>query len=249
MRRLSPPRALSILVPGALLTLLMGALCLWPPALAVFLEGKVYDSLLRSAPHRPVSGSVTVVDLDEASLARLGQWPWPRYRVARLLEKIRKGGAEAVGLDMVFAEPDRTSLASLSEEIRRDLGASIALAGLPPEALDTDQALAAALSGGPFVLGYQLDFHAARGETCVLHPLRAAVLSRKPADGDEEFFVAPGVVCNLPVLSKAAGASGFFNVVSDSDGVLRRVPMVIRHEGLLYPSLALAAYLRARGGE
>lgn len=209
----------------------------------------MYDSFLRSAPHRHVSGSVTVVDLDESSLARLGQWPWPRYRVARLLEKIRAGGAEAVGLDMVFAESDRTSLGSLSREIRRDLGASIPLGGLPSEALDTDRALAAALSGGPFVLGYQFDFHAPRGETCVLHPLRAPILSEEGSSADAEMFEAPGVVCNLPVLAMAAGASGFFNVTPDADGVLRRVPLVIRHKGLLHPSLALAVYLRAHGGD
>src|SRR4030067_793564 len=160
-------------------------MCLWPPSLSVSLEGKIYDSFLRSVPHRPVAGPVTVVDLDEASLESLGQWPWPRYRVARLLEKIREGGAAAVGLDMVFAEPDRTSLGLLSGEIRRDLGASIGLAGLPP----------------------------------------------------------------APLLPQPAGHSGFFNVAPDPDGVLRRVPLVIRHGGVLYPNLALAVYLRARGGD
>ena len=227
----------------------MGALCLWPPPLIVFLEGKVYDSFLRSSPHRPPTGSVTVADLDEESLARLGQWPWPRYRVARLLEKIREGGASAAGLDMVFAEIDRTSLASLSGEIRRDLGANIGIKGLPSEALDTDRALAAALAGGPFVLGHQFDFAAARGESCILHPLRAVVRSSDPEDGASGIFDAPGVVCNLPVLAKAANSSGFFNVAPDPDGVVRRVPLVIRHKGILYPSLALAVYLRARGGD
>lgn len=227
----------------------MGALCLWPPPLAVFLEGKVYDSFLRAAPHSPASGAVTVVDLDEASLSRLGQWPWPRYRVAHLLEKIREGGASAVALDMVFAEPDRTSLASLSGQIRRDLGARISLAGLPSEALDTDRALAAALAAGPFVLGHQFYFDAARGDACILHPLRAVVRSADPESGTDGIFAAPGIVCNLPLLSRAAGSSGFFNVAPDPDGVVRRVPLVMRHKGNLYPSLALATYLRARGGE
>ena len=227
----------------------MGAFCAWPPTLAVFLEGKIYDSFLRSAPHGPATGSVAIVDLDEASLESEGQWPWPRYRVARLLAKIREGGAASVGLDMVFPEPDRTSLGSLAREIRRDLGVSIGLTGLPPEALDTDRALATTLAGGPFVLGFQFDFDAPRGDACVLHPLRAAVRSDAGAVGDGGVFDAPGVVCNLPVLSRAAGSSGFFNVTPDPDGVLRRVPLVIRHKGLLYPSLGLAAYLRARGGD
>ena len=124
-------------------------------------------------------GPIAIVDLDEASLERLGQWPWPRYRIARLLERIREAGATAVGLDMVFAEPDRTSLTPLSGEILRDLGTRIDLAGFPREALDTDRALAATLAGGPFVLGYQFDFETARGNACVLHPLRAAVRHRR----------------------------------------------------------------------
>jgi CHASE2 domain-containing sensor protein len=243
------PPILPFIVPGFLLTLLAGALCIWPPSLVVFLEGKVYDSFLRSAPHRPVNSSVAVVDLDEATLESLGQWPWPRYRVARLLEKIAERGATAVGLDMVFAEPDRTSLRFLSEEVRRDLGADIGLSGISPEALDTDRALAKTLAGGPFVLGYQFDFDESRGGSCVLHPLRAAVRSSSGTDDVADLFDAPGIVCNLPVLARAAGASGFFNIVPDPDGVLRRVPLVIRHQGLLYPSLALAVALRARGGD
>jgi adenylate cyclase len=227
----------------------MGALCLWPPPLAVFLDGKIYDSFMRSTRRPANTGSVTIVDLDEASLEKIGQWPWPRYRVARLLLKIREAGAAAVGLDMVFAEPDRTSLNSLSGEIRRDLGAGIALAGLPPDALDTDRALAQALSGVPAVLGYQFDFGAPRVRACVLHPLPAAIRSDGGTDGSMGLFDAPGVVCNLPVLSRAAGSSGFFNVTPDADGMLRRVPLVIRHKGALYPSLALAVYLRARGGD
>ncbi len=222
---------------------------IWPPPLAVFLEGKIYDSILRAVYQPPATKSVVVVDLDEASLAELGQWPWPRYRVARLLERIREAGASAVGLDILFAEPDRTSLLPLSGEIRRDLGAEVSLAGLPPEALDTDKTLADALSNGPFVLGYQFHFEGPRGDSSVLHPLRGIVRSVGGEEGSEGLFAAPGVVCNLPLLSRAAGASGFFNVTPDPDGVLRRVPLVIRHKGLLYPSLALAVYLRARGGD
>ena len=242
------PSALPLLVTGALLTFLGVAVCHWSPPLAVFLDWKVYDTLLRSAARQPATGFLTIVDLDEASLERLGQWPWPRYRVARLLERIREGGAEAVGLDVMFSEPDRTSLIPLSGVILRDLGARIDLAGFPPEALDTDRALASTLSGGPFVLGYQFDLEAKRGDACDLHPLRAAVLATDGKGGAEGLFDAQGVDCNLPILSNAAGSSGFFNATPDSDGVLRRVPLVIRHKGILYPTLSLAVYLRARGG-
>ena len=237
------------ILAGVVLTLLGAAVSIWPLPLADSIEGKVYDSFLRSAPRHPESGRVAIVDLDEASLERLGQWPWPRYRIARLLERIREDGATAVGLDMVFAEPDRVSLAPLSGEILRDLGTRIDLTGFPREALDTDRALAATLAGGPFVLGYQFDFDTARGKGCVLHPLRAAVLAGAGAGGADGLLEARGAVCNLPVLSAAAGSSGFFNAIPDPDGVLRRVPLVIRHDGALYPNLALELYLRAHGGD
>jgi adenylate cyclase len=239
---------LPTILAGVVLTLLGGALSVWSPPLADSIEGKIYDTFLRSAPRHPAPGPITIVDLDETSLERLGQWPWPRYRIARLLERIREDGATAAGLDMVFAEPDRTSIASLSAEILRDLGTRIDLAGFPREALDTDLALATTLARGPFVLGYQFDFETARGRGCVLHPLRAAVLSDGGTGVADGLFDARGVVCNLPALATAAGSSGFFNVTPDPDGVLRRVPLVIRHDGRLYPNLALALYLRARGG-
>jgi len=242
------PAAPAVLA-GVLVTLVAAGLSLFPPSLIQSMDGRIYDSFLRSAPRHPAPGPITVVDLDETSLLRHGQWPWPRYRIARLLDGIRAGGATAVGLDMVFAEPDRTSLVPLSGEIRRDLGARIDLAGFPPEALDTDRVLAAALSRGPFVLGYQFDFESAREGGCVLHPLRAAVLGTGGKAGIGEIFDAPGAVCNLPVLAKAVDSSGFFNVTPDPDGVLRRVPLVILHKGTLYPNLALALYLRARGGD
>ena len=246
MRRPARLRAFPVAALGILVTILMAAVSVWPPTLLVFLEGKVYDSFFRSAPRHPVTGRVTIVDLDEASIASLGQWPWPRYRVARLLAGIRDAGASVVGLDVLFAEPDRTSLSSLSSEIRRDLGVDIDISGLPEETLDSDRALAETLNGGPFVLGYQFDFDAARGDTCSLHPLNAAVRAAHGTGGHSAFFDAPGVVCNLPLLARSAASSGFFNVTPDPDGVVRRVPMAIRHGGRLYPSLALAAYLRDR---
>ncbi|HEX7523010.1 MAG TPA: CHASE2 domain-containing protein, partial [Candidatus Deferrimicrobium sp.] len=82
----SYPTLPTILV-GVVLTLLGGALSAWSPPLADSIEGKVYDSFLRSAPRHPAPGPIAIVDLDEASLERLGQWPWPRYRIARLLER------------------------------------------------------------------------------------------------------------------------------------------------------------------
>src|SRR5206468_3967471 len=82
---------------------------------------------------------------------------------------------------------------------------------------------------------------------CALHPLGAAII-RPPDDaGHEPFFRATGVVCSLPILGRAAPASGFLNAAPDSDGILRRVPLVAEFNGRLYPSLALAAVTATTG--
>jgi adenylate cyclase len=127
---------LPTIVTGVVLTLLGGALSIRPPSLADSIELKVYDYFLGSAPRHPPSDRITIVDIDEASLERLGQWPWPRYRIAHLLKRIREDGATAVGLDMVFAEPDQMSPKALSGEILRDFRTRVDFAGFPAEALD-----------------------------------------------------------------------------------------------------------------
>ena len=186
-----------------------------------------------------------VVDIDEESLARYGQWPWPRYRIAQLLERVRDLGAAAVALDIVFAEPDRTSLPLIAREIERDLGVAVNLGEPAGRAADNDLRLAEVLEKGPFVLGYAFDFGGRPRQD--RRDVRAAPARARPggARGRMRPARAPQVVCNLPQLARAAGASGFFNVAPDPDGTVRSVPLLIEYRGEMYPSLALAALIRA----
>jgi adenylate cyclase len=239
-------RAWGAFAAGLAATVAAAAVGLAAPQFLSFLDLKAYDSLLRATPHQAPTGRVVVADLDDAALSRYGQWPWPRYRTARLLSLIRKAGASAVAVDMVFAEEDRTSVGLLSREIRRDFGVAISTRDVPPEAYDGDRALASSLAGGPFVLGYAFDFATGAGDPATLHPLPIPVRSRGEA-GTGAIGEARGVVGNLPGIARAAASSGFFNVVADRDGVLRRVPLVLRHRGVIYPALSLATVLLAPG--
>ncbi|MBP1626474.1 MAG: hypothetical protein H6Q00_949 [Holophagaceae bacterium] len=212
-------------------------------------ENLVYDLMLRVSHRRPEPGGPIIVDLDEASLRDFGQWPWPRYRVAELLERITSAGPRVVGLDMVFAEPDSGSLVQWKGGLERELGVSLQVKGLPPNLADFDAVLARAMAKGPFILGHK--FHTGQedsGRDCLLHPM-AMVLRRTPGAtaGAEGLFQARGTACNLPALSRAAGASGFFNIVPDPDGVLRRMPMLMRFGDGFYPCLALAMLAKAEG--
>ncbi|MCB2187160.1 MAG: CHASE2 domain-containing protein [Deltaproteobacteria bacterium] len=243
---------LFIIAVGLALTALMSAVYIWQPPFLVFLDHKTYDTMLRALGQTPPAGRIVMVDVDEKSVARRGQWPWPRYLVAHLLDAVNHLGATVVAIDFLLTEPDRTSLAVVQEEMSRELGVTIQVT--PPDLawMDNDRLLAATLKGGPFVLGMKFLFgpkEAAGPMGCILRPV--TVVERRASGGDvvrSPWFTARGVVCNLPSLAAAVKRMGFVDVGLDADGVLRRVPLLIQYRERFFPSLALATYLRMRGG-
>jgi CHASE2 domain-containing sensor protein len=204
--------------------LVLAVLGVFRPAFLARLDDSVYDILLRSARTRGPSPNVAIIDVDERSLSALGQWPWRRDVVARLIARLRSEGASAIALDIVFAESDRNGPAA-------------------------DGALADVLREGRVILGYGLTFDPTPSahSACVLHPIGLAIM-RPPGDTtDEALFHATGAVCNLPMLDESVAASGFLNAAPDADGILRRVPLLVELDGRVYPSLALAAVSAATG--
>ena len=243
--------SLVTLALGVAITLAMAAVYLFPPYFLRFIEHKAYDSVLRSLGGAPVSGNVVIVEIDEASLAKYGQWPWPRSRIAALLEKIEQGGALSVALDMIFPEPDRTSLSNLRHELKRDLGIDLNLAGAPEELLDNDLLLARVLKKGPFVpaVYFTNQDRSDSAADCRLHPLNTLLMESPDAAPLEDSLYKPRtVVCNIKPLAEAVAHSGFMNVLPDADGVLRRAPLLMAYQGGVYPNLGLAVLLEIIGG-
>jgi adenylate cyclase len=208
-----------------------------PPAFLARLDNAVYDTLLRAARTRPPTGRIVIIDVDEQSLSTIGQWPWRRDLIAHLITRLREAGASIIALDIIFAEPDRYDDATV-----------VARRGRAGARATPDEVLGASLRGGHVVMGYGMTFDKAapNGRGCVLHPVGLAVVG-PPEEGDAPYFRANGVVCTLPMLGLAAGASGFLNAAPDSDGILRRVPLLMELDGRVYPSLALAAVAAATG--
>jgi adenylate cyclase len=241
---------LLVLVSGLALSVFWAALYLQSPAFLKSIDDKLYDNLVTAGHNQTECSVPVIVDLDEKSLGKFGQWPWPRYRMARLLNEIKDAGAASIALDIVFAESDRTSPSTMQQNLERDLNVNLDLRGFPEEFRDNDRLLAEVLAQGPFVLGYEFVFnhdHAVKNEAR-LHKLPAVIMEAPDVSGEKaSFFTATGVLANLPVLAEAAPLSGFFNVTPDLDGVLRRVPLVVEYKGSLYPCLALAAIMQATG--
>ena len=218
------PRRL-ILLCGLLPTLVTAAVSLYRPSFLANLEYGAYDRLVRAAPTRRPDGRIVIVDVDERSLSAIGQWPWRRDLIARLIARMRDLGASTIALDILFAESDRYN------------GTGVA----------ADEALADTLRAGGVALGYAMTFGGPpdRSSACVEHPLGIALIRRGDERAEEPFFQATGAVCSLPTLTQAAGASGFLNAAPDPDGRLRRVPLLLALDGRIYPALALAAVVAA----
>lgn len=237
-----------VLLYGILFSVILFLVSLAKPTLTDFLHNRVYDTLLSANTGQP-SPVPVIVDVDEKSLQQYGQWPWPRYRIAILLDKLRGLGALAIGLDMMFAEEDRTSIEMIRKELFHDFGIKLGFKEIPLDLRDSDKRLADSLSRGNVVLGYQFLFEeGSNSDNCLLHPLHVNKLGYVREEENSGVFIkARGISCNLKMLSQAAGASGFFNVSPDPDGILRRVPLVIEHQGKFYPSLALATLMQSLG--
>jgi len=227
-----------IVLCGVIPVIIAAVLALYRPTSLATLDNSVYDTLLRWARAKPPGGRVVIVDVDERSLSAIGQWPWRRDVIARLVARVRDMGASAIVLDIIFAESDRYEGQGRSEE-----RSNAAIQATP------DDVLAETLRKGRVVLGYGLTFDAAGSapNACVLHPLGLAIIQPREEIEDAPFFRATGAVCSLPMLAQAAGASGFLNAAPDADGILRRVPLLLDFEGRVYPGLALAAVAAATG--
>lgn len=234
IRRLVPP-FLGLLVIGALV-----ALRLADPYPVEVARNTAFDVLQRLAPRPAGDWPVRVVDIDEASLAEVGQWPWPRDVLATLTERLGELGAAAIGFDVLFPEPDRLSP---SRRARTPLGWATAGASPLP---DTDRLFAAALARTPSILGFSVTTGAGTRPP----PVPRAGFAVSGTDPTPSVPEMAGAVLPLPVLAAAApGLGGLSLDARDSAGVVRQVPLVWRAGGHFYPSLSLEALRIALGAE
>lgn len=233
---------LQVLIAGALLAGGIG-LRIADPEPVARLRLSVFDSYLRAAPRAADPAfPVKVVAIDEPSLREIGQWPWPRSRLAALVDRLAGAGARSITFDFLLVEPDRLSPGELvraldgQEELRPLLSE---IARLP----SNDERLARSIAAAPVVLGLVGD--AAGGGS-----LPAARASISFAGDDPAAFVHafPRGIASLDVLTGKAAGLGAVNWLPARDQIVRHVPLLVSVAGRLYPSLALEA-LRVGTGQ
>ena len=236
-----------MLFVGGIVTALFVYLAVLPPPLAKTLENAAYDEM-SSFLSEPLSASeVAIIDVDELSLATLGQWPWPRYRIAALIEKAAQLGARSIAVDFLFPEPDRLSPAQFWALYENERGISLNLEEIGRQAFDNDQILADAIARSPVVLGGDLLFE---DETRVAPgwcgaTLNVVVRGVSGAEGKPPVPEASGMICPLPELAGSARFVAAVSAMPDGDGKVRRVPLLMRSGERWVPGLAMCAVLAA----
>lgn len=288
LNRLSPQLLISFF--AVLVALAMIVFRLFNSDFMTYLDLQCYDLFLKNFHCTVQSDIPVIIDIDEKSLENHGQWPWPRYKLASLLNIIHESEPFAVGLDILFSEPDRTSPFILQTNIKKELGIEVQFSGLPDQYMDHDQMMADALQGTPTAMGIFCDFNEAPDKGSGVNfkkklpemniqpvyflysshyhnPSKQIAIKDRAQNKKEQstpknrrwaqkksifeeitvsepvlkrIFCAKGLIAPIRILSESAGNLGFLNSMPDLDGVFRSTPMVIEHNGVIYPSLSLA---------
>ena len=218
---------------GLCLLVILVALRISDPAPLEELKLRTFDLFQTMKPRADTERPVVIVDIDEASLAAYGQFPWPRTLVAQLIDRLFERQSVAVGFDVLFAEPDRTSPSEAMKYFHDlDDATRARLQQLP----SNDDVLEKAIKRGKVVLGQA-------GTQAVVEaaPRRSpstgvAVLGPDPAP---YLYSFPKLLRNLPQLEQASAGRGLFTIATERDGIIRRVPLIMNVEGQLVPALSI----------
>ncbi len=207
---------------------------------AQLLRNVVFDGYQRVFPLERLSSPVAIVVIDENALVRYGQWPWPRTRLAELVERIAEAQPASIGLDVALPEADRFSPAEIAAELPiLPQSVASALQSLP----SNDARFAAVIHERPVVLGISAE---AQPDPRFMKPPRAAPVRVSP-DGVPALRAFQGHIGNVSVIDAAAAGRGLMNA-GPQDQVVRVVPLVARVQGAIVPSLGVEA-LRVASGE
>jgi adenylate cyclase len=228
------------------------------------IEAKLFDAHFHLRGPRPTNDAITIVAIDEKSLAAVGRWPWSRSVQAQLLEAVGKAGAKAVGFDIILSEAEKDLPARLTDRLLaryEQLGLSQAgpkssefyeeLRRLRGSDGEADARLGEALQRVPgnVIAAFFLMNPEEGAMARIQPPLKSRIIAfRGPKDAGIVHPVSGlGMMPPIPSLVRATQGLGHVNVIPDSDGVVRWDPLVIEYQGAYYPSLPLEVVRQSLG--
>ena len=203
----------------------------------------LFDEYQRRQPREFIDVGVRVIDIDDESLNRLGQWPWARTTIAEITQRLAEAGAVVISYDIVFSEADRTSPSFVVDRLKSQ--------GVPSEQTDFisrfdshDDILGATISNLPVVTGYFM----VNSDNGLKPPTKWSMSYTsfdEPIDLLTPYF---GATPNLPVIDEGASGSGFVSVANIEGGIIRKAPMLLALDDTAYPALSLETLRVALGG-
>lgn len=195
---------------------------------------KVSDYIAAALPLKvsaKKSSHTVLIDIDEKSLKELGQWPWPRVVLADLVTKMSRYNPSAIGLDIIFPEEDRSSPKNISLFYKKYFNIHSDVVSVPEYLQDNDKIFASALAKSKSVIGVYLNNGVSKREECHL--------TSAFKEGDFSLRSFSSALCNTPILQESVQSFGFINSFEDSDGILRRMPLLAKYQSITIPSFAL----------
>lgn len=188
----------------------------------------------------PDTGKVIIVDIDEKSLKKLGQWPWPRKITAKIIENLGNAEAKVIGLDMFFVEKDRSSPANYLPLFKDMLKNNITI---NEEAMDNDLILGEAVGNHPVILGYTFQMTSPPEDFIADLPFPLHMIENTGQSPFFSFIKAQHPLLNVPEISANSYSEGHVNVFPERSGMIRSIPLILEYSNIGYPSLALEMYL------
>jgi adenylate cyclase len=211
------------------------------PAAVEELRLRTFDTFQRIDPRVKTARPVRVIDIDDRSLAKYGQWPWPRTRIADLVNALTRLGSAVIAFDIVFSEPDRLTPGVAADTIQGlDEATREKLRALP----SNDQVLADAMRRSRVVLAESGIPSIVSEPDSTLQQTGLAMLGGEPQPFLLDF---PGLLRNIPPLEAAASGRGLVSIRPERDGIVRRVPMIMLAQGATVPSLSFEMLRVATG--
>ncbi len=212
-----------------IISLLLSFIYIFFPKLPDSLDNRTRDFLFNVRGEIPHTQNIVIIDIDEKSLQSVGQWPWSRNKIAKILESLTAAQAAIIAFDIVFPEVDNSSPHKVLKEL------NIHQENIP----NFDETFAQTVSQTPTILGYQFELEKNKYVNKEAPSIPAIFIEKNKSTNMDYLIKAKGTILNTPTLQQSAYSSGFFNNIPDDSGIIRNVPLVISYNDTIYPSLAL----------
>jgi adenylate cyclase len=215
------------LLAAFFLSILLTFSYLFLPSTFFSLDNRLRDFMFILRGELPKNDTIVIIDIDDKSLKKYDQWPWSRDIVSKLLTNINQHNPGIIGLDIVFSEIDRSSPHLLNKKFP----------SLSKNLPNYDEILSDTFQNAPIVGGYIFLFDTHKKNSDV--PIIPAIIVQKGLKNNQSILSPDATILNIPLLQDALYSSGFFNNIPDANGMIRKVPLIMKYDNTFFTSLSL----------